>query len=168
MKVQRVYVDTSVIGGCFDEEFALWSKGLMEDFRQGTFKPVLSEIVAAEIAPAPEQVRAQYAALLTLDPQFAELTDEVHQLSAAYEAHQILPQKFANDALHIALATVAEVDMLVSWNFKHIVRFDKIRLFNAVNQEQGYKSIEIYSPREVTTSREGDEDESSEDGPPHS
>ena len=58
--------------------------------------------------------------------------------------------------------------MLVSWNFKHIVRFDKIRLFNAVNQEQGYKSIEIYSPREVTTSREGDEDESSEDDPTHS
>ena len=168
MKVQRVYVDTSVIGGCFDEEFALWSNGLMEDFREGTFKLVLSEIVAAEIAPAPEQVRAQYAELLTLNPQFAELTDEVHQLSAAYEARQILPRKFVNDALHIALATVAEVDMLVSWNFKHIVRFDKIRLFNAVNQEQGYKSIEIYSPREVTLSGEGDEDESSEDDPTHS
>ena len=168
MKVQCVYVDMSVIGGCFDEEFALWSNGLMEDFRQGTFKPVLSEIVAAEIAPAPEQVRAQYAELLTPAPQFAELTDEVHQLSAAYEARQILPHKFANDALHIALATVAEGDMLVSWNFKHIVRFDKIRLFNAVNQEQGYKSIEIFSPCEVTTSREGDEDESSEDDPTHS
>ena len=104
----------------------------------------------------------------TLNPQFAELTHEVQQLSAAYEARQILPQKFANDALHIALATVAEVDMLVSWNFKHLVRFDKIRLFNAVNQEQGYKSIEIYSPREVTTFGEGDEDESSEDDPTHS
>ena len=117
MKVQRVYVDTSVIGGCFDEEFALWSKGLMQDFLHGIFKPVLSEIVAAEIAPAPEQVRAQYAELLALQPQFAELTDEVHQLAAAYEARRILPAKFSNDALHIALATVAEVDMLVSWNF---------------------------------------------------
>jgi len=51
--------------------------------------------------------------------------------------------------LHIALATIAEVDVLVSWNFKHIVRLDKIRLFNAVNLEQGYKSLTIYSPREV-------------------
>lgn len=53
--------------------------------------------------------------------------------------------------LHIALATVADVDLLVSWNFKHIVRFDKIRLFNAVNLEQGYKPLAIHSPREVTT-----------------
>jgi hypothetical protein len=64
--------------------------------------------------------------------------------------HRILPESYSADALHIALATVAKVDLLVSWNFKHIVRFDKIRLFNAVNREAGYKEIEIYSPREVT------------------
>ena len=56
-----------------------------------------------------------------------------------------------DDGLHIALATINKIDLLVSWNFKHIVHFDKIRLFNAVNIEYGYKSIEIYSPREVTT-----------------
>jgi predicted nucleic acid-binding protein len=159
MKVQRVYVDTSVIGGCFDEEFAPWSKGLMNDFLNGVFKPVLSEIVAAEIAPAPEAVRMQYAELLALDPQFVELTDEVQKLAASYEERRILPTKFSNDALHIALATIAEVDMLVSWNFKHIVRFDKIRLFNAVNRSYGYKTLEIYSPREVTTYGERDETE---------
>lgn len=59
--------------------------------------------------------------------------------------------KYHNDGIHIALATVAEVDVLVSWNFRHIVNFNKIRLFNAVNMEQGYKQIQIYSPREVTT-----------------
>jgi hypothetical protein len=53
--------------------------------------------------------------------------------------------------LHIALATVADADMLVSWNFKHIVRFDKIRMFNAANLTQGYKPLAIHSPREVTT-----------------
>lgn len=61
----------------------------------------------------------------------------------------ILNQRFMNDMLHIALATIAEVDVLVSWNFKHIVRLDKIRLFNSVNLEQGYKMLNIYSPREV-------------------
>jgi hypothetical protein len=60
MKVQRVYIDTSVIGGCFDEEFAPWSNGLMKDFLRGIFKAILSETVAAEILPAPEQVRSQY------------------------------------------------------------------------------------------------------------
>ena len=161
MKVQRVYVDTSVIGGCFDEEFAPWSNGLMKDFLRGIFKPVLSEIVAAEVLPAPEQVRAQYAELLSVEPQFAELTDEVRQLAAVYQERKILPAKFSNDVLHIALATIAEVDMLVSWNFKHIVQFDKIRLFNAINRESGYKAIEIYSPREVTTYGEGDDTENS-------
>jgi len=58
--------------------------------------------------------------------------------------------EFRNDMIHIALATVANVDILVSWNFKHIVRFDKIRSFNAINLEKGYKALQIYSPREVT------------------
>src|SRR3990170_4149829 len=65
--------------------------------------------------------------------------------------HHILTHKFHNDARHIAIATGAGADLLVSWNFKHIVRFDKIQKFNAVNIEMGYKPISIYSPREVTT-----------------
>lgn len=151
MKIQRIYIDTSVIGGCFDEEFAPWSKGLMKDFHLGNFKPVLSEIVAAEMIPAPEEVRNEYAELLRLEPEFAELNDGVRELAKAYQEKGIVPVKFSNDLLHIALATVADVDLVVSWNFRHIVRFDKIRMFNAVNREQGYKQIEIHSPREVTS-----------------
>jgi hypothetical protein len=59
--------------------------------------------------------------------------------------------RFRNDMLHIAIAAVGEVDALVSWNFRHIVRLEKIRLFNGVNLELGYKLLAIYSPREVTT-----------------
>jgi rRNA-processing protein FCF1 len=59
MKILRVYLDTSVIGGCFDTEFALWSNGLMQDFLGGHFRPVLSEVVAGEIRSAPEPVRVQ-------------------------------------------------------------------------------------------------------------
>ena len=68
-----------------------------------------------------------------------------------YEEGRILPKKFAADMTHIALATIAEVDAIVSWNFKHIVRLEKIRLFNAVNVELGYRALSILSPREVTT-----------------
>lgn len=57
MKTGRVYVDTSVLGGCFDAEFATWSNGLIEDFRQGLFRPVLSDVTAIEVAKAPERVR---------------------------------------------------------------------------------------------------------------
>jgi hypothetical protein len=62
-----------------------------------------------------------------------------------------LPARFTADLTHIALATLAEVDALVSWNFKHIVRLEKIRLFNAANVELGLRTLTILSPREVTT-----------------
>lgn len=77
--------------------------------------------------------------------------DQARELATIYQSRDILPPRFFNDGLHIAMATIAEVDVLVSWNFKHIVHLNKIRLFNAVNLEQGYRSIEIYSPRAVTT-----------------
>jgi predicted nucleic acid-binding protein len=151
MKLQRVYTDTSVIGGCFDSEFESWSEGLMQDFRLGLLLPVVSVVVAAEIEPAPEPVREQFAELMRMGAEVLDLGDEVRDLATAYAEREILPPKFSNDALHIALATVGGVDVLVSWNFKHIVRFDKIRLFNAVNLEHGYKPVQIYSPREVTS-----------------
>ena len=72
------------------------------------------------------------------------------ELADEYQKRNILTPNFYDDGLHIAIATVAEADLLVSWNFKHIVRFDKIRLFNAVNIEFGYKPLQIFSPREVT------------------
>jgi hypothetical protein len=150
METQRVYLDTSVIGGCFDPEFALWSRGLLRDFREGTFVPVVSELVAAEIAPAPEAVQRVYADLLEMDAEVLELSDEAEALAARYLEHGVIPPRFEADGLHIALATVAGVDLLVSWNFRHIVRFDRIRMFNAVNREAGYKELDIYSPREVT------------------
>ena len=150
MRLQRVYVDTSVIGGCHDDEFALWSNGLMKDFRLGNFRPVVSEVVDAEVRDAPEPIRDIYSELLTLEPEFLNATEEAVQLAETYLERQILTARFFDDALHIALASVAEVDVLVSWNFKHIVHFDKIRLFTAVNIERGYKPLQIYSPREVT------------------
>ena len=80
-----------------------------------------------------------------------ELSTDALDLAARYAAHQIVPVRFRNDLLHIAVATVADADIVVSWNFRHIVRFDNIRQFNAVNLEAGYKAIAIHSPREVAT-----------------
>lgn len=151
MKKTRVYIDTSVIGGCFDKEFKLWSDGLVQDFKSGLFIPVLSDIVAAEVVDAPEAVRMKYDEILGLGHEFVASDREAIELADKYQLRKILTPKYYADGLHIALATVADVDLLVSWNFKHIVRFDKIRLFNSVNLELGYKPLQIYSPREVTS-----------------
>lgn len=151
MRTQRIYLDTSVIGGCFDPEFETWSKGLVEDFREGRYLAVLSEVVAAEIASAPRKVRDQYAEIAEMAAtEVLAVTEEVLELAEAYQARQIVSPKYYDDGTHIALATVAEVDVLVSWNFKHIVHYEKIRLFNAANLELGFKPLQIYSPREVT------------------
>lgn len=159
MKLQRVYTDTSVIGGCFDAEFAPWSNALVRDCQIGRLRLVLSDVVALEVVGAPEPVREKYAELLAYRPEVLTTSQEALELAARYQARGILTPKYATDGLHIALATVAGVDVLVSWNFRHIVHFDKIRRFNAVNLEAGYKPISIHSPREVATDTEDQTDE---------
>lgn len=152
MKTQRIYIDTSVFGGCFDSEFAQWSNGPLKDIELGLFKGVVSDIVTAEIIRAPEYVRTAFDRFLSWDSEIVSTdNEETTTLVSEYLKHDILPKKFSNDMLHIATATVAEVDLLVSWNFKHIERHDKIIRFNAVNIEHGYRPLSIYSPREVTS-----------------
>lgn len=149
MKRPRIYLDTSVLGGCFDPEFSRWSQALVREARLGKLRPVLSDVTAAEVAAAPRPVRDLHTNLLSLPAEVVQVTVEALDLMKAYRTRGILRSRFENDMLHIALATVAEVDVLVSWNFRHVVRLDKIRSFNAVNLELGYKPLAIYSPREV-------------------
>ena len=127
-----------------------WSNGLLQDFQEGNFKPVISEVVTLELEAAPDTVKQIYASLQRLGAELLQVTEKALELAEVYQEREILTPKFYDDGLHIAMATVAEVDVLVSWNFRHIVHLKKIRLFNPVNAEFGYKPMEIYSPREVT------------------
>ncbi len=151
MKRPIIYLDTSVVGGCFDKEFAPWSNGIFKDIFNGLFKAATSNIVAAELINAPDKVREKYLNLISKGVEIFEVNENVEMLTDAYLAHRILTEKYRNDMIHIALATVHNADILVSWNFKHIVHYDKIIKFNAVNLEYGFKQLTILSPREVTT-----------------
>ena len=151
MKIQRVYLDTSVIGGCFDPEFSEWSNALFTDFKSKNYIPVVSDLVEAEIQDAPNFVQKKFFELIESGCEILTADRETIGLANQYQERKILTPKFFYDGLHIAIATVNRIDILVSWNFKHIVHFNKIHLFNAVNLEMGYKPIDIYSPREVTT-----------------
>jgi predicted nucleic acid-binding protein len=151
MRKSSIYLDTSVIGGCCDPEFQEWSNGLLADVKAGKFSLFLSELSDAEVQDAPEEVRNIYLEFRNCANRILELRSEAIELADAYLNHGILTVNYRNDAQHIALATVAGADVLVSWNFKHVVHFEKIQKFNAVNIEMGYKPILIFSPREVTT-----------------
>lgn len=149
MKTPRFYLDTSVIGGCFDAEFSAASGRLFDRCREGQGIIMVSEIVMEELIDAPPCVRE----LVTgADPYpietVAETRDSI-ELADAYLAAGIVGPNFRDDCRHVALATVARVDVLVSWNFRHIVRFDRIRAFNSVNMLKGYSLLDIRSPLEV-------------------
>jgi len=145
----RIYVDTSVIGGCLDDEFAEWSLQLMQEFRDGKKIAVLSDITLQELEIAPESVRSQLKELPPDCREYVTLDGEAVQLAQAYLREGVLKEKYLLDAQHIAVATLGRVDVMVSWNFKHIVNLNRIRLYNSVNLKLGYPMIEIRSPREV-------------------
>jgi predicted nucleic acid-binding protein len=151
LKTQKIYLDTSVFGGCFDEEFERWSNGILQDINNGLFSPSTSDIVSAELFNAPKPVQDIYKKFMFLNPEMLEVNTDVEMLVDSYIGHRILTEKFKNDMLHIALASVYNIDILISWNFKHIVHYEKIVKFNAVNLELGFRQLMILSPREVTS-----------------
>jgi predicted nucleic acid-binding protein len=147
-KTIKLYADTSVFGGPFDEEFSESSRLFFDQVRRGRFLLIVSAVVQAEIAPAPRAARELFEEMLAY-AEIVEPADEALVLRQAYIDEGILPPASADDALHVALATVSECFAIVSWNFKHIVHFRKIPLYNAVNALHGYHAIGIFSPREV-------------------
>ena len=128
----RFYVDTSVFGGYFEAEFAEWTKPFIKQVMEGAFTIIISDITLKEIGAAPLYVRE----LLTSIPQEfiepARLILEQESLAKHYISEGALTKKFESDAFHIAIATTLKADSLVSWNFKHMVNFFRIRQYNAV------------------------------------
>jgi len=145
----RIYTDTSVLGGCEDEEFAEHSIRLMEGFVRGELVLVLSSLTVQELAAAPVEVRRRLAGVPEAHIETLQLDAESKELAEAYIAADVLTAKMRADAQHIALATVGRADVLVSWNFKHIVNLQRIHGYNSVNLRKGYPMIEIRTPREV-------------------
>lgn len=152
MKRFRVYADTSVFGGCFDDEFAAESKAFFASVRTGRFVLVVAPTVLAELQRAPAPVREILRDLPRTTVEFVGIDVEVQGLRDAYLEAGILTDAHRSDAEHIAAASVADVDFVVSWNFKHIVQFEKIAGYQAVNLLNGYREIRIYSPKEVVAS----------------
>jgi len=144
----RVYADTSVFGGIIDKEFSWQSKTFFEQVYRKRFKLITSPVVKAELEIAPEEVKDFFDEISNAT-EVIEVNRESLKLRNAYLDSKIVTPKYSNDALHVALATVSNCSIIVSWNFKHIVHYDKIPLYNAVNILQGFKQISIFSPSEV-------------------
>ena len=149
----KVYVDTSVFGGCFDAEFEEWSNKLIEEFKLGLKVLVISDLTLKELEEAPLNVKNLVGEIPEEHKEYVILDDESRELARHYIEEGVVSEGYLVDAQHIAIATVNRVDILVSWNFRHIVNLTKIRLYNSVNLKYGYPLLEIRSPREVLYER---------------
>jgi predicted nucleic acid-binding protein len=152
-RILRVYVDTSVFGGVFDEEFSMASKRFFRLVQKGYFRLIVSALVRNEILDAPSHVQEFFRETMAR-AEIIEVNEAMLRLMRGYLDAGVVTDKWRDDALHVAQATVAGCQLIVSWNFKHIVHYQKIPLYNAVNTLQGYDSIDIYSPLEVVADEE--------------
>lgn len=151
MKQLRIYADTSVFGGCFDDDFSEDSKALFNEIKFGKFKLVISATIMRELGSAPDFVQRVLSELSPESVEIVEYSEEIETLRDAYMKSGVVNRSCKADAEHVASASVAEVDFIVSWNFKHIVHYEKISGYQAVNLLNGYNPIKIYSPKEVVS-----------------
>lgn len=151
MKKLRIYADTSVFGGCFDDEFSQDSRRLFREIGKGKFILVISTTTLRELQGAPGNVQDIIADIPIPHIEIIPESDETDNLREAYLDADIVGPSSADDAEHIACASVADVDIIVSWNFKHIVHYEKIKQYQAINLLKGYHPIPIHTPREVVS-----------------
>ncbi|GHT00511.1 hypothetical protein AGMMS50276_26480 [Synergistales bacterium] len=158
MKKLKIYLDTSVISHLQQEDapekmrdtLALW-----EDFKSGIYDIVLSDLTLAEIDDCAEPKRSfMRERVAEIQYEEAMRDDESRQLSALYFERGGLPPKSKDDALHIAIATICECDVILSWNFRHIVNMRAITAVDSVNIYQGYRTLRIMPPTMLLKSEE--------------
>jgi predicted nucleic acid-binding protein len=147
---QRIYIDTSVVGGYFDEEFSNDTIEFFERVRDGEIIILVSELLEAELLGAPDFVNELLSSIPLEFIEKVKLTPEAKELADKYIDAKVVGKTSKADCQHIAIATLYKADVLVSWNFKHIVNLQRIRGYNGINYQNGYNMIEIRTPKEIT------------------
>ena len=147
--IKKVYVDTSVVGGQFDKEFSADTIPFFDAVINGQLIIIVSDLLEAELLKAPQYVKDFFATLPAKQIEYIRLTQDAAELADQYILAKVVGQTSRADCQHIAMATLQKVDVLASWNFKHIVNLDKIRGYNGINYQLGHNMIEIRTPREI-------------------
>jgi predicted nucleic acid-binding protein len=144
-----LYLDSSVIGGYYDDEFQGATRTLWKQMEQGRFRFITSVLLQQEIEGAPVRVRRLMERTFAREESVLPLTAEALSLGEAYLENKVVPATYSDDARHVAIAVVHRVTVIVSWNFKHLVNLRREAGFNSVNILLGYPSVRIVSPLEL-------------------
>jgi predicted nucleic acid-binding protein len=149
-RIRRIYIDNSVVSGVFDKnDHPERVKPFWDAVFNGKIRVVLSDVLKEEVDDAPLHVRDFYSTIPESQIERIVSTDESYALAEQYIAAGIVTENSLNDSRHVALASVAGVDVLVSFNCTHIVTLNRILKYNAINVLSGYSQIEIRTPDEV-------------------
>jgi predicted nucleic acid-binding protein len=148
MHAVEIYIDTSVIGGYFDDEFRDETRRLWTLRKKSLFSFKTSIVTLEEISRAPAKVRDLFAKTFGED-SILTTSPEAEQLAQAYMERGVVPQKYFDDALHVAICTLARINYLASWNFKHLANLQRENAFNGVNLLHGYAQVRIVSPKQL-------------------
>ena len=146
---QRIYIDTSVVGGYYDEEFNDVTIELFKRLENHEIIFVVSDLLDLELLNAPKRVKELLHKYPNESFERVELTEEAIILADTYITEGVVGRTSLEDCRHIAMATINKVDVLASWNFKHIVNLERIKGYNSVNLRFGYSMIEIRSPKNL-------------------
>jgi predicted nucleic acid-binding protein len=149
MKKDRIYIDTSIVGGYFDVEFEKETKLLFERLENHEVIFVISDLLDIELERAPERVKNLLYHYSDTFFERVTLTLEAKELGECYVNENVVGHTSIEDCYHIAMATINNVDVLASWNFKHIVNFTRIKGYNGVNLKNGYNLLEIRNPKDL-------------------
>jgi predicted nucleic acid-binding protein len=148
---QRIYIDTSVVGGFFDEEFKDATQRLFGRLEKDEVRFIISELLELELMQAPSHVSELLLKYPANRFERIEVTQEILDLADKYISEKVVGRTSLEDCRHIALATINRVDVLASWNFRHIVNLERIKGYNSVNLRLGYPTIEIRTPQELVS-----------------
>ena len=158
MRVPKIYIETTIFNFYFDGDrgFAHTDTvGFFREIKAGKYEAFTSTYVTDELENAPEIKRDKMMSLISeYNITVLAPSDEAAILADIYTAEGIIPQKYRTDGLHIAIASVNELDMIISMNFQHIVKRKTKLATGNINILNGYRAIEIYSPMEVIDNEE--------------
>jgi len=151
MKKTKLYLDTSVPSFLFaddSQEKREVTIQFWEILKLGLYEIIISDILLAEISrsqtPSSQELESKLAEIVV---EIISVNEDIFSLAQKYIEEGIIPQKYQDDALHIALAAYNEADALISWNFKHMVKLKTIRGVNGINRMLGFKELEILTPQ---------------------
>ena len=153
---KKYYIDTSVFGGYFDIEFMDITKKLFIEIENQKITILYSELTESELQNAPDEIKVFVESLANELIEYVEISEESVSLADNYIKENVVGKTSRDDCIHIALATINRADVLISWNFKHIVNLKKIHGYNSVNMKYEYPTLEIRSPKEMIDYEDND------------